>query len=324
MKRLILPFLFLLLCGPGFAQVRHDVPEGTFVPDPDRTLCYAQRDTCDLLLDFFAAAPDCGPCADSPRKPLIIHVFGGGFLMGKRNYPDDRIWYRQLADAGYNVAAIDYRLALKGKTIKNKLSLPPMLEEALQVAVEDLFSATNYLIDNAEALGIDPGRIIVSGSSAGAMTALQAEWEICNGKAPAKVLPGWFNYAGIMAFAGAVFSSDGPINFPQKPCPILMCYGTEDHLVPFGSINLLGNHFAGSAALAKKLKAVGANFQIYRYTGSGHEISVSMHRNVPEELRFLEENVIKGVYRPLDATLTDAGMENPGWGKASTQDFYAN
>lgn len=324
MKHFLLPITLFLCCSLLQAQVRHDFTEGPDIPQPDRTLLFAQRDTCNLLLDFYTAAPDAGPCAGNIRKPVVIHIFGGAFARGQRNYPGDRVWYRQLADAGYNVAAIDYRLALKGKTIKNKLSLPPMLNEALQAAVEDLFAATNYLIDNAEALGIDPGRIIVSGSSAGAMTALQAEWEICNGKAPAKVLPGWFNYAGIMAFAGAVFSSDGPINFPQKPCPILLCYGTEDHLVPFGSINLLGNHFAGSAALAKKLKAVGANFQIYRYTGSGHEISVSMHRNVPEELRFLEENVIKGVYRPLDATLTDAGMEDPGWGKASTQDLYGN
>lgn len=324
MKRLILPFLFLLLCCPGFAQLRHDVPEGTFVPDPDQTLCFVQRDTCELLLDFYAAAPDQGPCADAPRKPLIIHVFGGAFMMGQRNYPTDRIWYRQLADAGYNVAAIDYRLGMKGKTIKSKLSLPPVLEEVLQMAVDDLFAATNYLIDNAETLGIDPGRIIVSGSSAGAMTALQAEWEICTGKAPAQLLPGWFNYAGIMAFAGAVFSTHGAISFPQKPCPILMMYGTRDRIVPFGAINILNNHFAGSAALAKKLKAVGANFQVYRYTDAGHEIAITMQRNLPEELRFLEENVIKGVYRPLDATLTDGTLENPGWSNLTTRDLYAN
>jgi acetyl esterase/lipase len=222
------------------------------------------------------------------------------------------------------VAAIDYRLAMKGKTVKSKLSLPPVLDEALQAAVDDLFAATNYLIDHAETLGIDPGRIIVSGSSAGAMTALQAEWEICNGKAPAKALPGWFNYAGIMAFAGAVFSTEGPISFPQKPCPILLFYGTGDRIVPFGSVDILSNHFAGSATLAKKLKAVGANLQVYRYSGAGHEVSITMRRNVPEELRFLEENVIKGVYRPLDASLTDEALEKPGWGNLSTRDLYAN
>ena len=322
MKRLILPFLVLLSCSLGLAQERAVTANDRNIPDPDRTLCFAQRDTCDLLLDFYAAAPDSGPCADSLRKPLIIHIFGGAFVSGQRNHPNDRPWYREMADAGYNVAAIDYRLGLKGKVIKSKLTMPPILRDAIQVAVDDLFAATNYLIDNAEALGIDPSRIIVSGSSAGAITALQAEWEICNGKSPAQVLPGWFNYAGVMAFAGGVFSMEGSITFPQKPCPVMLLYGTEDRIVPFGKITILRNQFAGSDALAKKLKSAGANFQIYRYQGAGHEIAMTMRRNVSEELRFLEENVIKGVYRPLDATLTDPTITKPEWSHLSTRDLY--
>ena len=321
MKRL-LPICLLLCCSLLHAQARLDFVEGPDIPQPDRTLLFAQRDTCGLLLDFYAAAPGAGPCADTLRKPVIIHVFGGAFVMGQRNYPGDRVWYRQLADAGYHVAAIDYRLGLKGKTIKNRLTLPPLLNEAVRVAVDDLFAATAYLIENAEALGIDPDRIIISGSSAGAITALQAEWEICHAKESARVLPGWFNYAGVMAFAGAVFTMEGPITFPQKPCPILLLYGTEDRIVPFGKITILRNQFAGSAALAEKLKPTGANFQIYRFQGAGHEIASSMLRNYPEELRFLEENVIKGVYRPLDATLTDPTITKPEWSHLSTRDLY--
>ena len=319
--RRFLPLLLLLSCCLAQAQVRR-VIERPDTPRPDATYLFAERDTCNLYLDFYDAAPGVGPCADKVQKPVVIHVFGGAFVTGIRNHPDDREWYRQLADAGYHVAAIDYRLGLKGKTLKTNFSSLPVLREAIQVAVDDLFAATNYLIDNAEALGVDPGRIIVSGSSAGAITALQAEWEICNGKAPAQVLPGWFNYAGVMAFAGAVFSMEGPITFPQKPCPIMLLYGTEDRIVPFGKITILRNQFAGSDALAKKLKPTGANFQIYRFQGAGHEIAMSMRRNVSEELRFLEENVIKGVYRPLDATLTDSGIEDPGWKQYSTRDLY--
>ncbi len=322
MKRFLLPICLLLCCGLLHAQARVDFVEGPDIPQPDRTLLFAQRDTCELLLDYYAAAPGAGPCADAQRKPVIIHIFGGAFVMGQRNYPGDRVWYRQLADAGYHVVAIDYRLALKGKVVKSRLSLPPVLSEAIGAAVEDLFSATGYLIDHAAELGIDPDRIILSGSSAGAITALQAEWEIINGKESAQVLPRWFNYAGVMAFAGAVFTMEGPITFPQKPCPILMFYGTEDHIVPFGKISVLRNQFAGSAALAEKLKPTGANFQIYRFQGAGHEIATSMLRNVPEELRFLEENVIKGIYRPLDATLTDPTITKPEWSHLSTRDLY--
>ena len=47
-----------------------------------------------------------------------------------------------------------------------------------------------------------------------------------------------------------------------------------------------------------------------------------MRRNLPEELRFLEENVIKGVHRTTDATLSDGAIEKPDWGNLQFQDIY--
>ena len=304
------PLLLLFVCALAQAHT------------PDTTLCFARRDTCDLKLDFYAAAPGAGPCADTLRKPVVIHVFGGAFLTGRRDNPADQQWYRTLADQGYHVAAIDYRLGLKGLDLKPNLSAVGALMNAIQMAVDDLFAATNYLIDNAEALGIDPDRIVVSGSSAGAITALEAEWEICNGMEPAAVLPGWFNYAGILSFSGAILSLDGPIQFPQKPCPILLMHGTADKIVPYGRIDLFRKHFAGSDAIAKKLAAIDANYQILRYAGNGHEIANLMRRNLPEELRFLEENVIRGVHRTMDATLSDGAIEMPSWARIGFGDLY--
>lgn len=322
MKRLIPIFVLLLCCSLTHAQLRPVIerPDG---PQPDRTLLYAQRDTCDLLLDFYAAAPGAGPCADSLRKPVVVHIFGGGFLAGIRNHPDDRAWYRQLADAGYHVVSIDYRLGLKGKKLQIKPSSLTILREAIQAAVDDLFSATNYLIDHAAELGIDPDRIVVSGSSAGAITALQAEWEIVNKKPEAQVLPAWFNYGGVMAFAGAVFSTEGRVRFPQKPCPILLLHGTADRVVPYKSIGLLGVQFAGSNALAKKLEDADCNFQIYRFRDVGHEISISMPNLFPEELRFLEDNVVKGTHRTMDVLLSDEGIPNLGWSQYSVRNLYS-
>ena len=48
-----------------------------------------------------------------------------------------------------------------------------------------------------------------------------------------------------------------------------------------------------------------------------------MRRTLPEQLRFLEENVVKGVYRPLDATLTDPLIEDQGWRKYTVLDLYS-
>ncbi|NLZ19936.1 MAG: alpha/beta hydrolase fold domain-containing protein [Bacteroidales bacterium] len=322
MKIRLILLLALSACSSALAQERPADTSGQVIPDPDRTLLFAQRDTCELLLDFYAAAPGAGPCADAPRKPLIIHVFGGAFVSGQRDNPGDRIWFRQLADAGYNVAAIDYRLGMKGARFKASIASLKVLRHAIQIAVDDLFSATAYLVDNAAQLGIDPDKIVVSGSSAGAMTAMQAEWEICNGMDEAKVLPVGFNYAGIMSFAGAVFSMDGAVRFPRTPCPVLLFHGTSDRVVPYKKISLPGIQFAGSDALAEKLARIGANCQIYRFDGIGHEVAASMRRNVPEELRFLEENVIKGLHRTVDALVEDAGMPDYGWSRMTARDLY--
>lgn len=322
MKSRFLLLLAVFACCTVLAQER---PAGTpeqAAPQPDRTVRFAVRDTCELLLDFYKAAPDTGPCADAARKPLIIHVFGGAFVTGRRNQPDDRLWYRTLADAGYNVAAIDYRLGMKGAQFKASMASLKVLRNAIQIAVDDLFSATAYMIDNAAGFDIDPDKIIVSGSSAGAITALQAEWEICNGMEPARVLPEWFNYAGVMSFAGAVFSLQGGIRFPQKPCPVLLFHGTADRIVPYKKIALFGIQFAGSDALAKKFRSVGANCQIYRFDGIGHEVAASMRRNLPEELRFLEENAIKGLHRTVDALVDDAGLPDFGWARYTARDLY--
>jgi len=322
MKKHLFLLLALFACCTALAQERPVDTDAQAAPDPDRTILFAQRDTCELLLDFYAAAPDAGPAAGRPRKPLIIHVFGGAFIMGQRDNPGDRIWYRQLADAGYNVAAIDYRLGMKGVQAKSGTAFLRALRSAIQVAVDDLYSATAYLVNNAASLGIDTDRIIVSGSSAGAMTAMQAEWEICNGMPEAQVLPEGFNYAGIMSFAGAVFSMKGAIRFPQAPCPVLLFHGTADRVVPYKKISVFGMEFAGGDALAKKLARIDANYQIYRFDGIGHEVAASMRRNVPEELRFLEENVIKGLHRTVDALVSDPGLPDYGWSKMTARDLY--
>ena len=126
-----------------------------------------------------------------------------------------------------------------------------------------------------------------------------------------------------MAFSGAVFSTDGQVRYAQKPCPTLLLHGTADRIVPYSSIAILKNYFVGSAGIAIRLADIEANYQIYRYKGAGHEISVSMRRTLPEQLRFLEENVVKGVYRPLDATLTDPLIEDQGWRKYTVLDLYS-
>ena len=79
---------------------------------------------------------------------------------------------------------------------------------------------------------------------------------------------------------------------------------------------------ARATVQAKKLNKIDANYQIYRFDGIGHEVAASMRRNVPEELRFLEENVIKGLHRTVDALVSDPGLPDYGWSKMTARDLY--
>jgi hypothetical protein len=105
------------------------------------------------------------------------------------------------------------------------------------MGVEDLYSATNFLNDNAKELGIDPSALVIAGSSAGAIIAMQAEYEICNGTSWTKVLPKGFRYAGVMSFSGAILSREGKVDYKvYSPAPTLMLHGTSDELVPYSQI----------------------------------------------------------------------------------------
>ena len=155
------------------------------------------------------------------EKPTILFMFGGGFIRGQRDDEFYNKWFRQLTDNGYKVVSIDYRLGLKGAN-KVGIAQAKLLEKAIHLAVEDLFSATDYIIRNADELKIDPANIVVSGSSAGAISVMQAEYEIANRSKWAKSLPDGFNYAGVISFSGAIFSREGKVDYLNAPCPTMM------------------------------------------------------------------------------------------------------
>lgn len=273
------------------------------------TVQYAQKDTCSLYMDIYDPAPGSKTKIDGKTKPTIIHIFGGGFIGGKRSDRDVLKWFRQLNAEGFRVVAIDYRLGLKGVK-KMGIGQQKLLRKAIDMAVEDLFSATAYLVSHAQELGIEADNIVVSGSSAGAITALQAEWDICNGHEICRELPQGFNYAGIMAFAGAIFSNEGKIKFPKTPAPIMMMHGIDDKIVNYKQISFLNLRFAGSHIISKSLAKCSDNYQIFRFTGYGHEISIEMEHQLERELFFLSNNVVKGLPTVVDATVTDNSIRH--------------
>ena len=204
------------------------------------------------------------------------------------------------------MAAIDYRLGLKG--VEGMGSINDVYN-AIQIAVEDLFSATKYILDNAEEVDIDPSSLVIAGSSAGAITVLQAEWELCNRMGSSVMLPKDFHYAGVMSFAGAIYSRQGTVRYHSEPAPHLLFHGTADRIVTYRQIHLLNHAFQGTKVLARIFKRNGYDYCVYRYDGNSHEIAACMYKTFPEQLAWLETNIIGKEKRTIDATVNDPSIE---------------
>lgn len=289
---------------------------------PDGTYLFAQRDTCDLYLDVYNPAKGSETTFNGKAKPTVIFMFGGGFIRGTRDDQDYHKWFRTMTQNGYRVISIDYRLGLKGS---NKVGVAQVnvLDKAIHMAVEDLFSATTFIIDNADHLGVDPSNIVISGSSAGAISVMQAEYEISNMTKWAAVLPEGFNYAGVMSFSGAILSREGKVDFKKKPCPVLMLHGTADELVPYKQIAVFNLGFFGGGKLVKRWQKYGYNYNMFHFIGYGHEIAGSMGTTTDLQFKFLENNVMQGKERIIEAWLTDPDVYK-GSGPQSRKELYGN
>lgn len=167
------------------------------------TRVYAVREGQELKLDIYKSNN-----STSQNQPCIIYVFGGGFKEGTRDFEGDISYFNYFAERGFTVISIDYRLGMAGQKAPSLFNFKP-LTNAISLAVSDLYTATSYLLENANELNIDPSLFILSGSSAGAVTVLHADYEERDNHSSADVLPEDFKYAGVISFAGGIFSSEG-------------------------------------------------------------------------------------------------------------------
>jgi acetyl esterase/lipase len=91
------------------------------------------------------------PRAAGGPLPAVLHIHGGGYVMGVPEMNDAR--NRQLArDVGCAVLSVDYRLAP---------------ETPFPGGIEDCYAALLWLHRHAAQLGVDAERIAISGESAG-------------------------------------------------------------------------------------------------------------------------------------------------------------
>ena len=311
MKRILL--LTVLLLGAFSAHAQQKA-----------TYKYAQRDTCDLYLDIYEPTVIPG---DTLSRPTILFVFGGGFVMGQRDDPWVLPWFNLLTENGYRVVSVDYRLGLKG--VKMRFDLFHLLQsadytkKAVDMGVQDVFTAVRYLSNHAAELGVDMDNIVISGSSAGAMISLSCELEACNRTVRAEILPEGFHFAGVMSFAGAIMSDTGKPKYARTPCPQLLIHGTADGAVQYEKMGLGRRGMYGSSYLVKNVfSPAGYIYHIYRYVDHSHDMAANMMANWPEEKRFLEKAVMGRKPLVIDCTISDPDMPVISAASVTLDDIY--
>lgn len=277
--------------------------KGVEMATPTSTHLFVQRDSA-LYLDFYKAADGSAREIDGKKKPAVIFAFGGGFMGGQRDKTHYQQWIKLLNDNGYPVFSIDYRLGLKGVSVKG-VKMIKAIRHSIEIGVEDMFAATSFIIDNADKFGIEPDNLVISGSSAGAIISLQSEYELCNHSKLASVLPDGFKYAGVISFSGAIFSTHGRVKYADAPAPQLLLHGTADRVVTYKSIRVFNLGLFGSSKISRQLDKFGYPYTIVRYKNHTHDIADLMYYTFPEQLRFLEESVIKKTGRTVDILMDD-------------------
>jgi len=112
------------------------------------------------------------PSGDSEtQRPAIVWLHGGSFIRGS----PVQAYVIGFAKRGYVAAAIDYRLvdlATRNAQLAGFKENPSTLPPFLLNAQHDALAAVRWFRANASEYNIDPDRIIVGGSSAGAIAAL--------------------------------------------------------------------------------------------------------------------------------------------------------
>jgi len=136
-------------------------------------------------------------------------------------------------------------------------------------------------------LGVDPYRIILSGSSAGAEAVLNTAYQppYCYDLEGGPVA-----YAGVISMAGAI--PDTTVIYDESAVPSLLFHGTCDNLVPYGTAP---HHYCdedkagylilhGGKTIADRLHQLDQPYWLYTFCGGNHSIAGSPRNNQFDEI----------------------------------------
>lgn len=256
----------------------------------------------ELGFDFYRAEGLSG------SLPLLIYVHGGGFGTGQRDSKGIAYFAKRMAQRGYAVASVSYRLTMKDIGFECDVTAAQK-RQAFDDASYDVMRAVEHLLkNNATTFKINQQKVVLMGSSAGAEAVLNLAYIYDYGE----VLKG-FRFAGVISMAGAVTDLD--VISPINAIPTQLFHGTGDALIPY----LMGPHhycdskeagylmLYGSGPIAERLKGAGASYYMYTINGGSHAwAAIPMNKCLREIVDFLYNDVLnsKGL-RQTERTVSE-------------------
>ena len=230
-----------------------------------------------LCFDFYELADSAQP------RPLVITLFGGGFVFGSRDHADMKNWCMRLAKEGFAAASIDYRVMPLGKFSNKNLVRTGYL------ASQDVSTAVRYFKANGDRYHIDTNRIFLLGQSAGAVAIIHALYmdedqrpeltfaepalSPLHTNAPIDASLSTFSVAGAVLLWGSVFSPD--MIDADENTPVCMIHGTKDKILPL----VEGHAFSmrhlpyvyGSQSIANRMQNLGiTSYELHIFDRKRH------------------------------------------------------
>ena len=309
--------------SPGGAHAQPKIAMPTFIPVMNETVEkttfeYSVKGEEHLLLDKYVdyTVPYEG------QRPVMLYVYGGAFAMGSRVNALQIGYYKHFVERGFVVVAIDYRLGAKGapgagdnRSQHVEQDAPEgfatRFDWAVRIACEDLIDATAYVLTKADEWGIDTSKIILSGGSAGAITCLNAAYEVAGEREYSDRLPADFNYAGVISHAGCIYTPDKELLWKKTPCPVLFFHGTADPMVPFNTRPQGGCYCYGSNYIHNQWVELDYPHWLYEETGSDHIIAMTpMGKNNYEIDNFIDKFVMEGKHILMHTVYTQTPAQS--------------
>ncbi len=257
--------------------------------ETDLGIPYGAVGGADLRLDVYR------PLQQDTLRPAVITIHGGAFVSGSRADADVVEAARHLAQAGYVVCSIDYRLVD-----------PRALHLAWPAPLDDVQRAVRWVRAHARTYGIDPERLGAYGFSAGgglaahlglretrdttdpALAAYSSRVRcVVDLAGPSDGTLLWSNPNAIalgVAVIGSTLAAVPDVTRDASPlfhvdasaAPFLIVHGTQDAIVPV----------AQAQRLVAALHEVGVEANFIEFPEAGHDI-FAWERIGPLALDFL-------------------------------------